>query len=68
MCLSWPSHARPRVWRKNEADTRKEVGTMAHVENSNRGFERERYYRDHRTERGHKDGKDGKDGGDRQDW
>jgi hypothetical protein len=53
------------VWRKNEADTRKEVGTMAHVENSNRGFERERYYRDHRTERGHKDGKDG---GDRRDW
>ena len=39
---------------------------MAHVENSNRGFERERYYRDHRTERGHKD--DGKDGGDRRDW
>jgi hypothetical protein len=41
---------------------------MARVANSNRGFERERYYRgrEHRNERGHKD--DGKDGGDRRDW
>ena len=36
---------------------RREVSTMAHVENSNRGFERERYHRgrEHRTERVHTD-------------
>jgi hypothetical protein len=59
-------HPAAKVEEERTRRARKEVSTMARVENSNRGFERERYYREHRTERGHKD--DGKDGGDRRDW
>jgi len=58
-----------RVEEERERRTPKEVSPMAHVEQSNRGFERERYYRDRnsRTERVHNDhSKDSS--ADKRDW
>jgi hypothetical protein len=55
-----------RVEEERERPARKEVNPMAHVEQSNRGFERERYYRDQNS-RDHKDhSKDSS--ADRRDW